>query len=184
MISLQFPEFPAFHGKWEYLWAWYVTGFDPGVHCQKCLFGFRSEKVKKLMPHGEPMIMDEAKLPFDYLYVCGGAISWKWKDNFHLVLVPTGGKRVRATMGFTGQTVIARGASHVSIPALPGGFNGKDHKFTTCRNYQFGVEYYQNRLEVSKDGTYGVRPELSPLLKQAIRENRRKGREMTKGFFG
>jgi hypothetical protein len=140
-------------------WAWYVTGFDPSKHCQACLLGRRSARVNKSdVRAGVEIVLDEF-VHFDYLYVCGVSSTCRWEHNFHLVVRPRTGAYASAHC-YTGQQMGICDAERIQIPELPDGFNGKSRKFTTCRNYQFGVARYQLGLGctpsiANADGTYG-----------------------------
>ena len=163
-MILQFPGAGLLR-PWQYFWGWYVTGFDPANHCQKCLLGWRSEKVKNGMPVGPEIALDE-HAPFDYFYLCGGDLSWRWAKNFHLAVRYREGIDTTARCS-TGQEVIVRNAEYVEIQPVAEGFDGKGPSFTTCRNYQFGVGAYMVAADGSirpphSDGTYGVRPADAP----------------------
>jgi hypothetical protein len=170
-IILQFPGNGSLRG-WAYFWGWYVSGFDPEQHCQKCLLGWRSELVKNYMKVGRSLVLDE-RPAFDFFYVCGGDVGWNYSKNFHLALRPRDGWETKAKC-HTGQEVIALNAEYIEIPALPGGFNGKGPKFTTCRNYQFAVHAYQFGLDgversPNEEGIFGIRPELDPRMQEMRR---------------
>jgi hypothetical protein len=140
-------------------WAWYVTGFDPSKHCQGCLLGRRSARVRKsTVEVGASILLDECS-DFDYLYVCGVSTTGRWEDNFHLAVHPYEGRHTDSCC-YTGQQVLICDAQRIEIPALPDGFNGKSRAFTACRNYQFGVAMYQCRDQAppslaNADGMYG-----------------------------
>lgn len=157
---------------WAYFWGWYVTGFDPKQHCQKCFFGWRSNKVKNGMSLRGPIVLDEHP-DADFFYLCGGDIDWKYDKNFHLALRHNPEFDTKARMP-TGGRVLVTNSEYIEIPHLEVGFNGMDRKFTTCRNFRFGVAAYQlgldgRPLRPNSDGTFGFRPEPdfgSPSIKQ------------------
>jgi hypothetical protein len=69
------------------------------------------------------------------------ATSWKWEENFHLVVRAEPGKEVwRKT--HNGLTVKLKDAAAVAIPDLPDGWEGLPAEFTRCRNFRFGVASY------------------------------------------
>jgi hypothetical protein len=162
-MILQFPATDNTHGLalagFRFFWAWYVTGFDPSRHCQGCLLGRRSVRVRKTTVEvGASILLDECA-DFDYLYVCGVSSTGRREDNFHLAVHQYEGGHTNADC-YTGQQVVIRDSRRVEIPVLPDGFNGKSRAFTTCRNYHFGVAMYQCRDQAAPsvanaDGTYG-----------------------------
>lgn len=160
---------------WSYFWGWYVTGFNPEQHCQKCFFGYRSQKVKNGMRINDPIVLDEHP-DADFFYLCGGDEGWDYNKNFHLALRYNPDFDTRAKMS-TGTPVLVTNSQYIEIPPLEIGFNGKDRKFTTCRNYQFGVQAYQlgldgRPLRPNSDGTFGFKPEPTPEELAAHRRRR------------
>ena len=125
---------------WSYLWLKYVWGFKPQFHCANCLTGRFSKWVRPGMRLREPHALDEAP-SFDYLYLCGIPAGGRWRDNLHFPLVPEPGKRCRIQAS-TGHIFHATNARRLWIPALPKDFDGRDWRFTTCRNWRFGVSRY------------------------------------------
>jgi hypothetical protein len=144
----------------RFFWGWYVTGFDPRRHCQPCLRGRRSGQVNRSMALDVECTLDEVA-DFDYFYVCGVSATGRWADNFHLAVHRQLAGDVEAVC-YTGHAVSIRNAALIEIASLPDGFNGRDRTFTTCRNYQFGVQVYQflpdgHEAVSNADGTYGRR---------------------------
>ena len=126
---------------WRYLWLKYVSGFQPRVHCAQCLVGPYSKRVKRdAMPIGRPLPLDEAE-NYQHLYLCGVASRGGWAANLHLVAVAAPGENAEVEAS-TGTIFRITNARRIEIPALPPGFAGRPRTFTTCRNWQFGVEYY------------------------------------------
>jgi hypothetical protein len=134
-VSAEQPHVQGF----RHLWAKYVSGFDPTVHCMKSLIGHRSTLITRTMQTtSAPLEMTETR-SFDYLYICG--VTGNWNTNFHFVLRPTVGVTVTAT-AYNGTRFIAEGAEAIEIPWLADGYCGLPREFTTCRNYQFGEAFY------------------------------------------
>lgn len=127
-------DFAAF----GYVWGMYVNGFDPTQHCQKCLRGRKSCNVGLGMTSGYEYTMDECRKPWDYLYVCAGS-RFTYDDHIHMPVVP-GDDTVELTS--RGVTFRATGVRLLEIPKIPEGYKGLGPKFTTCRNYQFGLSIY------------------------------------------
>lgn len=132
------------HGFW-YLWLKYVSGFDIEHHCQRCLAGKRSQRVRlhALTPK-RVVRLDEARTPF--LYLCGGAgegysAPGPWSSNLHLAVRPKDGAVAEAT-SYNGTLFRIRNAERVEIPDLPKGWRGLPDSFTTCRNFRFGVAHF------------------------------------------
>ncbi len=129
----------------RYFWLKYVKGFEQSKHCARCLVGSYSKKIHKTVETNVPIVLDEVK-DFDYLYLCG--VSPKWETNLHMALKPVeGGKAVVET--YNGFKITVLGAELLPIDPLPDGWNGMTKEFTTCRNYQFGVQYYQGQRSVN-----------------------------------
>lgn len=121
-----------------YVWGMYVNGFDPKQHCQKCLRGWKSAHVGLGMTSDHSYIMDECRKPWDYLYVCAGS-RFTYEDHVHLPMVP-GYDTIELTS--RGVTFRAVGVRLVDIPETPEGYMGLGPKFTSCRNYRFGLSAY------------------------------------------
>lgn len=123
---------------YRYFWCKYVRGFKPDVHCAKCLVGPYSKVIRKGMAIGVPVTLNE-RTDFDYIYICG--VSPKWSTNFHLALSVSPDAVVTEQM-YNGRELVVTNARAIDIPALPDGFGGLNKRFTTCRNFQFGVKTY------------------------------------------
>lgn len=134
-VSADTPQVSGF----SHLWAKYVMGFDPTVHCMNCLIGHRSTLITRTMPSaGARMEMTETRR-FDFLYICG--VTRSWSTNFHLVLRLKLGARAEAR-SYNGITFAAQDAEAIDIPWLADGYCALPAAFTTCRNYQFGEAVY------------------------------------------
>lgn len=127
----------------RFFWAYYVTGFDPRVHCQKCFKGARSLRVTKQSEPGVLYLMSE-KRSFPFLYVCGVGIGPKdrlHEKNFHLALRAQEGAATSAET-YNGYTFEVTNAVALPIPELPENWNGLPREMTRCKNFRFGVEYF------------------------------------------
>lgn len=124
----------------RYLWLKTVIGFDPRVHCARCLIG----KYSKLLPFRgtPPGFSVEAELDTGdapYLYLCG--VAGRYADNLHLAMEPAPGEEVCYQDARLQVRVI--GARQVSIPELPAEVtNGLTAPFHKCRNFRFGWHYF------------------------------------------
>lgn len=143
-ISLQFthPSIPP--GRVEgfrFLWAFYVSGYDPKKHCQPCFKGRRVDEFCTPTARSGPVIALDRMDQFPYVYVCGvgaGPDRDRWKQNLHLPMRFKQGGVVEATT-YNGYSVVARDAELVEIPPLPDGWNGLPLSHTRCRNFRFAV---------------------------------------------
>jgi hypothetical protein len=135
----------------KYWWGKYVNGFAEATHCGACLKGSYSRRIRKDMPTGRVVQLDElASGTYDYIYLCGvrdkayagnEKVAKGYEDNFHLVLKPSPRSHVvKAT--YNGLVVTVAGAAEVPITPLPDGWHGLALKYTSCRNFQFGVQGY------------------------------------------
>lgn len=127
---------------YKYLWLKYVRGFDPQRHCAYCLIGDFSQKINPKMPVNQFIMLNETS-NYDCLYLCG-VIGYV--NNLHIAFVPTNNPDdIIVQKTYRGDEVIISGAKRLSIPPLPLNYNGLSRAFTTCRNYQFGVNFYINQ---------------------------------------
>lgn len=131
-------------GLW-YFWGMYVRGFDPRVHCKRCFIGTKCSRVGTRMRMGvELPLFEDDEAP--YYYLCGGAgrgyqRQGKWEDNFHLAVRRVDGGLVEAET-YNGIPIRLRNAERVEIPDLPDGWEGLSKRYTTCRNFRFGVHAF------------------------------------------
>ena len=123
-------------------WGRYVRGFDARFHCQPCLIGRPEKRIHRGMRTAERVLLDaRAVATHPYFYVCGVTFPQGWEDNFHLACRWESG-RSASKKTFNGFEVTVAGAIELEIPPLEPGFAGAPEKYTTCRNWQFGVEYF------------------------------------------
>lgn len=127
-------------------WLRYVYGFSPHFHCQKSLRGWNDNRFHKGMDLDVTFeIFDPIeyfsifKRKYKHIYLCG-VTSSKY-PGLHLALAPEEGK-VAKDETYNGLRIEVIGARQLVIPYLPDGFAGMSRSYTTCRNWQFGVEYY------------------------------------------
>jgi len=139
---------------YAYWWVKGVTGFDPRQHCAKCLPGPFLVNWQRPFPMNQEIEL-RAVGTIRAVYICGVADSG-YRHNFHAPIVPDPNGRELVLPMVKGQQLIIQGAHLLEIPPLPDGFLGKDRSFTTCRNFQFGVQYF------GPEGTVG--PRKMPLL--------------------
>jgi hypothetical protein len=130
-----------------YFWLKYVSAFNPRVHCARCLVGAYSQRVKKDMPLGAPITLDEATAPL--LYLCG--VTSRWPTNLHIAMLPKVGVQI-VKRTYHNLVVTIDDAEELPIPPLADGFRGLPRAFTTCRNYQFGVAYLEPHQQPFAEG--------------------------------
>ena len=129
---------------YTHLWAVYVRGFRPEVHCQDCFIGRRSEHLR----HDKTMLgvtydFDETE-NFNQLYICGFAAGPKNERggrNLHFPLLVAEGESCEKTT-LNGFTFRATNARELSIPEPLEALNHLGEEHYRCKNFRFGVEYY------------------------------------------
>lgn len=125
------------------LWAWYVSGFRPAVHCQACLEGERSARMGKLTtPLGAGLIFDEH--PFNQLYICGlasGPESGRRDKNLHLALKEITGAEFEH-QSYNGFRFVIRNAERLLIPEPDPRLAHLGSSHCRCCNFRFGTRYY------------------------------------------
>ena len=105
----------------RYFWLKYIRGFDPTVHCAKCLIGDYSQKVSLKMPVNTEIELNEFS-DFKCLYLCG-VIGYQ--NNLHVPFVPSDNENdIITAETYRGDKVIITGAKRLPIPPLEKGYNG------------------------------------------------------------
>ena len=144
-ITLEHEGHSEVQGFWI-VWLRHVMAFNPQHHCMKCLLGHNDKRFRKYMPLGSYVI--ETAAP--WVYLCGVSTEFRWLNNLHVPIRPTGKDKDRfSVQAYTGMGVHVIGGETAEIPALPDGWSGHNKKYTTCRNFQFAVEYFGYPGEVS-----------------------------------
>ena len=93
----------------RYFWLKYIRGFDPTVHCAKCLIGDYSQKVSLNMPVNTEIELNEFT-DFKCLYLCG-VIGYR--NNLHIPFVPSDNENdIITAETYRGDKVIITGAFH------------------------------------------------------------------------
>jgi len=119
-------------------WLRYVHGFSPHFHCQRSLRGVNDPRFRKGMNIGRSF---ELKSPdtYQYIYLCG--VTARKYPGLHLALLPERNATAQ-DVTYNGIEISVTGARKLDIPNLPDGFADMSRAYTTCRNWQFGIEYY------------------------------------------
>lgn len=126
--------------QYRFLWGYYVTGFKPWEHCQRCLRGSRALGISPTMGNG-PI---ELFRPTDYFYLCGyakGPAANRGANNLHLAVEPAPGETASITSTY-GPTFTIAGARKIVIPDStdpPAAYGAFDYR---CMNFRFGRLMY------------------------------------------
>lgn len=129
--------------SFKYLWAKYVRGFRQQEHCARCLIGEFSKVVKPTMGPGEHAL-DAKPTGWDYFYLCG--VTKSWHHNLHLACRRSPGALATVT-AYNGAVFEIPDFEATPIQPTPVGFRGMNGYFTTCRNWQFGLQQYAPMTE-------------------------------------
>jgi len=129
----------ARHG---YLWMKKVTGFDPRFHCAKCLQGAYENDFGLRVPTNEWREL-KGWQEGEIAYVCAVSRPYNWHRNRHLVVRVKKGSRAGLDL-FTGDAVLLQNAELIRFDgrAAAERFGDKGAEFTTCRNFQFGAQFF------------------------------------------
>ena len=121
-----------------HFWLRYVRGFSPHFHCQKSLRGTNDPRFNKTMALGTSYKLPEPGT-YRYIYLCG--VTSHGYPGLHLALMPEKGAHAVAVT-YNGIEILVAGARQLEIPHFPDGYAGLSRKYTSCRNWQFGVTYF------------------------------------------
>jgi hypothetical protein len=136
-----------------WLWAKYVTGFNPKHHCTNSIRGRYSRKLSKHnkeLATSEFIIMDE--FPADSyraLYICGVARQGyarktNYEHNLHAAISPLPG--AVDTWSFEKWRIQVHGGVFLPIPTsvqeLPPGYRDLPPEYTTCRIFRWSACYF------------------------------------------
>jgi hypothetical protein len=138
---------------YRYLWLKFVSGFAPNRHCARCLSGGYSKRVRNNLPEGPQVLVMDEKPEAACLYLCGvtpGALWQAWGNNLHIPFVPEAGSVIEK-VDYRGQLFVIENARELTFPPLPDGWGGYNRSYTTCRNFQFAVDYFGARNEKLPD---------------------------------
>lgn len=126
----------------RYFWLKSVRGFNPAVHCARCLVGNYDPQVKADMETNEAIEIDHIEGMI--LYLCGVATPYRWANNLHLPMrVETGVSSMAET--YTGDRITIKGARILPFDdrAARERFPTRGKEFLTCRNFQFGAHHFR-----------------------------------------
>lgn len=127
-----------FDQSFNSIWIKYVTGFNPKYHCQKCLKGPLSQKFKyKRNIYSYPIefevYLNEYRSP--YIYICG--VTNDYNKNIHIAFKPV----MNSEFEFENERIYLKviHGFRLEIKNLNLPF---PEEFTSCRNFQFGYQYF------------------------------------------
>lgn len=125
----------------QYLWAFYVKGYDPEKHCQPCFQGERVTDFCTPTARSGTVVRFDQMDRYPFVYVCGVGIGPDQDRRFQNLHLPMRFKMGGVVEGMTynGYAYVAENAELVDIPPLPDGWHGLPLKHTRCKNFQFAV---------------------------------------------
>jgi hypothetical protein len=128
------------------LWGMYVRDFDSTKHCIYCLKGRKEAQLHRQMQDGDY----ELSTDFPYFYLFAMGRGDRSISNVHLPVRPHPGA-VASIGSLFGVTFTIRDAYALRVDRLPNGWEGLGKEYTSCRNFQFGVQEFGYRSAVGSD---------------------------------
>ncbi|NNJ12135.1 hypothetical protein EKD04_017530 [Chloroflexales bacterium ZM16-3] len=122
-----------------YFWLKYITGFDARHHCAQCFIGPYHKGIWSTVRVPSVHVL-KPSVEWQFAYLCGVAET-QWADNLHVPMVEAQGEEIEL-FTHNGIRVHIRNARRLEIPWIEDGWNGFPRSYTTCRNFQFGVDRY------------------------------------------
>jgi hypothetical protein len=118
----------------RFLWLKYVRGFNPKVHCARCLNG----NYSKLFPYSSGYVapqtiegvLDESDAP--WIYLCGVTKKWEW--NVHVA----GQYEAGTITNYSDERIDVEIRDFRQLPIDASKTPEAPKEFATCRNWQFG----------------------------------------------
>lgn len=125
-----------------YLWMKKVTGFDPRHHCAKCLVGAYENDFGLRVPVNQWRDLSGYK-EGDVVYVCAVSRPYNWHRNRHMAARVKAGARCHVEL-WTGDLVLLENAELIAFDGAVAAerYEDKGREFTTCRNFQFGAQFF------------------------------------------
>ena len=128
------------------LWGMYVRDFDSTKHCIYCLKGRKETALHRQMTDGDYELATD--FPYFYLFAMGRGD--RSISNVHLPVRPHPGA-VASIGSLYGVSFTIRDAYVLRVDRLPNGWEGLGKEYTSCRNFQFGVQEFGYRPAVALD---------------------------------
>lgn len=131
---------PTFSG-FKYFWMKTVRGFNPLVHCARCLLGSYEQSVKVKMAVNQPTEL--TAVDGAVVYLCGVADPFRWERNLHLAAMVKRGS-IATVAAYTGDVICLLDCETINFndEAATRLFPELGKAFLTCRNFQFGAHFY------------------------------------------
>jgi hypothetical protein len=131
---------------YRFMWAFYLKGYRPSMHCQPGLIGRVEDEFKTSTARSGRTIELKRMDRYPYVYVCGvasGPQAERGVKNLHLPLRYAPGAIATRTT-FNGYVFTATDAEALPIPEpLPPGFLGiTDTAHLRCKNFRFAVSVF------------------------------------------
>ena len=137
--------------RFMWLWAKYVTGFNPKHHCTNSMRGWYSKILSKtgnLRLKNEPVIELSERDDFKAVYICGvSKTGYRTKENYphnvHIALEYAEGFEER--FKFEEWDIGIQNGRRLEIPGeedLPNRFRGLGPEYTTCRIFRWAACYF------------------------------------------
>jgi hypothetical protein len=140
VLSLGLPDSPSRPlPGFPYFWLKYITGFDARHHCAQCFVGPYHKGIWSTVRVPSVHVLTQAK-GWTYAYLCGVAET-AWADNLHVPLESAPGQEVEL-FTYNGIRIHVTNARRLEIPWIADGWNDFPRSYTTCRNFQFGVDRF------------------------------------------
>ena len=122
----------------RWFWIMYVTGFNQHYHCQACLKGKKSSRLRYnqsavSLPMRWSFDLDEFPSPF--IYICG--VTSHYSKNFHLALT----QNPDTTYQFEDTRLSILVTNSIRLPITPVDVD-LPKSYTSCRVFQFGYRYF------------------------------------------
>ena len=133
----------------RFLWAMYVTGYDPAQHCQPGLKGRRVDNFSASNARSGIRITCDRMDRYPYLYICGvssGSVRDRESRNLHVPLRYEAGAKLQVTT-YNGYRLQIENAVALPVPPLPDDFAGLPKEHARCRTFQFAVHAFGHKLQ-------------------------------------
>ena len=130
--------------EFRFLWLRQVEGFRPGRHCARCLKGryIIGGDARGMLCDSHNGSWELQAERGETLYLCGVNARNDYDRNLHVAMRVRAGSSIRIDSG--AGFVVIHGAErlHFDDAAARRRFPQRDESFLTCRNFQFGAQYY------------------------------------------
>lgn len=126
----------------RFMWAFYVNGYRPETHCQRCFKGRRVAEFSTGTARSGASVALDLMDRYPYVYVCGVGVGPKTElhqQNLHLPLRYKEGAKLVERETYNGYVFQAENAEEIEIAALPDDWMGLPREHARCKNYQFAV---------------------------------------------